>query len=132
MGSTDSSEATKACWKAGVLVVTPRTTWETVTIVAKVRLGLAVGWVVGCEDGRDGCEEGSARARFGFLFGVRVHSQYRYRPCPSHVQRLFFIQHIMRVTSMALIAALSFSPMVLFLTLLFDCCCSFSKVLRCC
>ena len=42
---------------------------------------------------------------------VRVHSQYVSEPCPASL-----IQH-MRVTSMALIAALSFSPVVLFMTL---------------
>ena len=52
----------------------------------------------------------SARARFGFLFGSILST------CPSNVQRLF---SSMRVTSLALIAALSSLPMVLFLTLLF-------------
>ena len=55
---------------------------------------MSARWVPNCRT--------SARARFGFLFGSILST------CPeSHVQRLF---SSIRVTSMALIAALSFPP----------------------
>jgi len=72
-GSTVSNACVKAFWNAGVLALTPSTTWFAATVTVAVRVGRVVGCRVGWPDGADGRDVGCREGwRVGCVVGCSV------------------------------------------------------------